>query len=110
MDAPMVSAWDRLLPLTFPAADGRGILQHRRRLAWFACAMPESFAVKFTPGEQVVGDEMNKHGACSLDNFAIAAAAARVSKHTVLLALKKAEARSSPSSTAAGLPTESARD
>jgi hypothetical protein len=29
-------------------------IQHRRRLAWFACAMPESFAVKFTPGEHAV--------------------------------------------------------
>jgi hypothetical protein len=71
-------------------------IQHRRRLAWFACrAMPESFAVKFTPGEhaalKIVGDEMNKHGACSLSPFDIAAAAC-VSKSTVLLALKKAEA------------------
>jgi len=71
-------------------------IQHRRRLAWFACrAMPESFAIKFTPGEhaalKIVGDEMNKHGACSLSPFDIAAAAC-VSKSTVLLALKKAEA------------------
>jgi hypothetical protein len=29
-------------------------IQHRRRLAWFACAMPENFAVKFTPGEHAV--------------------------------------------------------